>query len=416
MVPRNTRLNFILLCVFIDTMSIGLILPTLPTFIGKFVGTEGTQAQLYGWLVATFGITEFLAMPILGGLSDRFGRRPVLLLSMLGMCCNFLLTARASNLLMLFTGRIIGGISSGNMSVASAYAADMSSNDDRAKAFGRIGAAFSVGFIAGPLIGGALGSLGIRFPFYIAAILSFGNFLYGYFFVPESLDKAKRTAFSFSKSNPINALSRLVTRPETKHLCWAFGLLTFAQLITQTTFPLYAIFRFMWTPRDIGLAMFFIGVSSTLMQTVLLSRLLNKFGERRLALIGILTGGLTFVLFGIANHGWMIYVIILAGVVRFATYPTLQGVVSKATDAGSQGELMGSLEALGSLGVIFSPLIGTKVLAVSAKFYPGDWRMGTIFFLSAALQFAALFLIWRHFRKLKLGKFATSPLPLHADA
>jgi MFS transporter, DHA1 family, tetracycline resistance protein len=400
MTSRSAPLNFVLVCVLIDTMSIGIILPSLPILIGKFAASGGGAATLYGWLVSTFGVASFLATPIVGGLSDRFGRKPVLLFSMAGMCCNFLLTAHATSLLMLFAGRIVAGVSSGSIAVASAYAADVSQGEMRTKAFGQIGAAYSVGLIMGPLAGGILGAHSIETPFYVAAALTLCNLIYGYVAVPESLDKAARVPFSFARSNPVNALSRLATHPATRQLYLIFGLLTFSQLISQTSFPLYTVIRFHWTSVDIGLALFLLGVSSTLMQMVLLGRLLKRLGETRLVYVAILSGMTNLSLYGLATHGWMIYLAVILGILGFACYPALQGIVSRQTDPRHQGELMGSLQALNSLAIIVSPLIGTSLLAVNAN-GRNDWALGTPFLLSVGLQLLALICLHRYFQGLQ---------------
>jgi len=392
--------RFILVCVLIDSISIGIILPSLPILIGDFADSESATAELYGWLVSTYGIASFLATPIIGSLSDKFGRRPILLLSMAGMCCNFLLTALATSLLMLFAGRIIAGVSSGSMAVAAAYSADVSEGEERTKAFGRIGAAFSLGYILGPLVGGVLGSHSVQTPFYVAAALTLCNLIYGYFAVPESLDKAARVPFSIAQSNPLNALSRLATRPETRQLYLIFGLLTFSQLISQTTFPLYTIIRFGWSSIDIAYALFLLGVSSTLVQTTLLGPLLKRLGEVRLVYVAILSGMTTLTLYGIATQGWMIYLAILLGILGFACNPALQGIVSRQTDSRYQGELMGSLQALGSLAIIISPLIGTKLLALNAD-GNDEWSLGIPFLLSTSLQLLALICVHRYFRGLR---------------
>jgi DHA1 family tetracycline resistance protein-like MFS transporter len=400
MTSKSAPLNFVLVCVLIDMMSIGLILPSLPLLVGNFADSEGGTAALYGWLVSTFGIASFLATPIVGGLSDRFGRRPVLLFSMAGMCCNFLITAQATSLLMLFAGRILAGVSSGSIAVASAYAADVTDGEARTKAFGRIGAAYSLGYILGPLVGGILGSHSIQTPFYVAAALTFCNLIYGYIAVPESLDKSARVPFSLARSNPVSVLSRLVTRPETRQLYLIFGLLTFSGLISQTTFPLYTVIRFDWSPTDIGVALFLLGISSVLMQTLLLGRLLKSLGEKRLVYVAILSGMTNLSLYGLATHGWMIYLAIVLGILGYACYPALQGIVSKQTDPRHQGELMGSLQALGSLAIIISPLIGTNLLAINAN-GQNDWSLGTPFLFAAGLQLIALLCLRRYFQGLQ---------------
>ncbi len=377
-VARKPNLNFILVCVFIDMLGIGLAIPVLPILVGEFVEGRDLQAHWFGILAATFGLLQFLCMPILGAVSDRIGRRPVMLFSMAGMFLNFLATAWAPNLAALFIGRVIGGMSSASMSVASAYASDVSTPENRAKSFGKIGAAFGLGFICGPMLGGLLGSINLHLPFYVAAGLCAANFVYGYLMVPESLPREKRADIG--------------------GLIAVFALVTFAQVLLQTTWVLYTHFRFDWTPRDNGFALFCVGLSSALVQAGLLGWLMKKFGEVRLSMLGLISGGITYVLYGLATHGWMMYVFILMNLLAFAAAPALQGIVSKATDPREQGALMGSLQSIGSLSIVIAPLIGTALLGMASHYPANDWRIGSVFFLSAFLQLIACLLAWRYFK------------------
>ena len=349
-------------------------------------------------LATTFGLLQFLFMPALGALSDRIGRRPVLLYSMGGMCLNFLITAWAPSLAWLFVGRIIGGMSSASMSVASAYASDISTRENRAKSFGKIGAAFGLGFICGPMLGGLLGDADLRLPFFVAALLSGANLVYGYFFVPESLAPGVRAPFDWSRLNPLAALLRLLRRKDLRGVVVVITLVTFGQMMLQSTWVLYTTFRFGWTPRDNGIAMFCVGLVSAVVQAGLLAVLIRRFGEVRLSLLGIGSGALAFLAYGLATQGWMMYLIILCNVLAFAATPALQAIVSKATPSAEQGELMGSLQSIGSLGVIITPLIGTSILAAVSHLPPGDWRIGSHFFLCATMQALAVLVAWRYFR------------------
>lgn len=396
---RTRNLNFMLVCVFIDMLGVGMVMPSLPIFVGELTGSRAMQAYWFGSLVMVFGVVQFLFSPILGGLSDRFGRRPVLLCCMLGMALNFSVTASATSLATLFVGRVIGGLSSANMSVASAYAADISAPEQRAKSFGRIGAAFSVGFIVGPMLGGLLGGRSLQLPMYVAASLCVVNAIYGYLFVAESLSEERRKPFSLAKANAFSSLGRLATRPATRGLFVAFALLVFAQLMSQTAFVLYTNFRYGWTPQQVGVALFFVGLGSVVMQAFLLERLLKRLGEARLTLIGLASGGITFLIYGIATEGWMIYVAIILNIMSFATSPALQSIVSKANSGEGQGTLMGGLQSVRSLAVVVSPLLGSAVLAAGSTLPPGDWRMGTVFILCAMMQLVGILLLWRYFRR-----------------
>ena len=394
--PGN--LNFVLVSIFIDMLGIGLIIPVMPVLVGEFVHGREEQALWFGILSAVFGLMQFVFMPMLGAVSDRVGRRPVLLYSMAGMCLNFLMTAWAPTLGFLFLGRVIGGMSSASMSVASAYAADISTPDNRAKSFGKVGAAFGLGFICGPMLGGVLGQGNLHLPFYVAAALSAANFIYGYLCVPESLDAARRKPFELARINPFTALVKLAGRVEIRGLVIVFALSALAQMMLQTTWVLYTTFRFNWTPLQNGIALFCVGLTAAVVQAGLLAVLLKRFGEVRLSLLGLASGGITYILYGLATQGWMMYVFILCNLLAFAAGPALQGVISKATPPEEQGELMGSLQSIQSLGVVFMPLLGTAILARSTHLSPNDWRIGTTFFVCAAMQAVAIFVASRYFK------------------
>ena len=394
---KPVGLNFILICVFIDMLGVGLAIPVLPILVGEFVEGRDQQAYWYGILVTVFGLLQFLCMPILGAMSDKVGRRPVMLFSMVGMFFNFLVTAWAPALWALFIGRVIGGMSAASMSVASAYASDVSTPENRAKSFGMIGAAFGMGFIAGPMLGGLLGSINLHLPFYVAAALCAANFIFGYFFVPESLPKEKRAAFSLARANPFSSLARLAKRPDIRGLVAVFALVTFAQVMLQTTWVLYTNFRFGWSPLQNGIALFCVGLTSAVVQAGLLGWLIKRFGEVNLSLLGLASGAIVYVLYGVATQGWMMYVFILCNLLAFAAAPALQAIVSKATDPREQGALMGSLQALGSLAIVVVPVVGTGILAKVSHYPASDWRIGATFFLSAIMQTLALIIAWRYF-------------------
>ncbi len=394
--PGN--LNFVLVCVFIDMLGVGLIVPVLPILVGEFVGGREQQALWYGILGATFGLLQFIFMPMLGAISDRVGRRPVLLYSMFGMGLNFLLTAWAPSLAWLFLGRVIGGMSSASMSVASAYASDVSTPENRAKSFGKIGAAFGMGFIAGPMLGGLLGGVDLHLPFYVAAGLSLANLLYGFFVLPESLPAHRRGSFRLQKVNPLAGLVKLAGRTDVRGLVIVFALMTLAQVMLQTTWVLYTHFRFGWTPAQNGLALFCVGVAAVVVQAGLLGIWIRRFGEVRLAMLGMCSGALTFLLYGLATQGWMMYVLILCNLLAFAAGPALQALISKLTPAEEQGELLGSLHSISSAGVVVMPLLGGFLLGEVSHLPPSDWRIGVTFFVSSAMQVVAIVLARHYFR------------------
>ena len=396
--PATGKLNFVLVCVFIDMLGIGLLIPVMPLIVGQYVSAPDELALWYGVMATVFGLLQFLCMPALGVLSDRVGRRPVLLYSMAGMCLNFLITAWAPSLAWVFVGRVIGGMSSASMSVASAYASDISTHADRARSFGKIGAAFGAGFICGPMLGGLLGEGDVRLPFYVAAALSAANLVYGYFLVPESLAPGAREPLRLARLNPFSALLRLARRQDIRGLLIVITLTTFAQMMMNSTWVLYTTFRFGWTPRDNGIAMFCVGLAAVLVQAGLLGMLIRRFGEVRLSLLGLASGAIAYTAYGLATQGWMMYLFILCNILAFAAGPALQGIVSKGSPADQQGELMGSLQSIASLGIVVTPLIGTGILSTVSHLPPNDWRIGSSFFLCAAMQVLALVVARRYFR------------------
>jgi DHA1 family tetracycline resistance protein-like MFS transporter len=393
------NLNFVLICVFIDMLGIGLIVPVLPVLVGEFAGTRDNQAYWYGVMSAVFGLMQFMFMPMLGAISDRIGRRPVLLYSMAGMSINFLSTAWAPNLACLFIGRVIGGMSSASMSVASAYASDISTPENRAKSFGKVGAAFGLGFICGPMLGGLLGTVDLHLPFYVAGALSAANFVYGYFFVPESLPASRRAPFTLAKLNPLAALGKLARRTDIRGLILTYTLVTLAAMLLQTTWVLYTTFRFNWTPGQNGAALFCVGLTAAVVQAGLLGVLIKRFGEVRLSVLGLVSGTVTYLLYGLATQGWMMYALILCNVLSFAIGPALQSIISKSTPPNEQGELMGSLQSISSVGVIIMPLLGSAILGEVSHLASDDWRVGSTFYLCAAMQAIAIVVARNYFRK-----------------
>lgn len=403
---KNKRgFRFVLAVVFLDMLGVGLAVPVLPLLVGDFVSSPDDQARWYGILAATFGLMQFLCMPLLGAFSDKVGRKPVLIFSSAGMGLNFLVTAWAPSLAWLFLGRFIGGACAASMSTASAYASDISSPANRAKSFGMIGAAFGVGFITGPMLGGVLGEVNYHLPFYVGAALCFANAVFGYFFVEESLAKEKRTPFSFAKSNPFSSFKRLFARPDIGALIVVFGLAAIAQILQQTTWVLYTNFKFGWGPKENGIALFLVGLTAAVVQAALLTKLIRAMGEVRLSLIGMAVAAVIYFLNGLASAGWMIYALIVVNFLAYAAGPALQAIASKATDPKEQGALMGSLQSLSSLAIVIAPIISTAILAEVSHYPKGDWRMGAVFYLAALLQFVGVLLAWRF--------FATRGVPVH---
>jgi DHA1 family tetracycline resistance protein-like MFS transporter len=388
---------FILVVVFIDVLGIGLAMPVLPMLVGDYTASRELQSYWYGALVIVYGLMQFICAPLLGALSDRFGRRPVILVSIFGLGLHYLLLALAPSLWFMLFARVLGGITGASFSVANAYASDVTPAEGRAKSFGLIGAAFGLGFICGPMLGGLLGSINLHLPFYAAAGLALVNGLYGAFIVPESLPPERRAPFAIRRANPFAAFLALSRHREIGHLVVVFALVVLAQLILQTTWVLFTHFRFGWGPRENGFALFCVGLVAAVVQGVLLGRLLRWFGEVRLALLGLAVGTVAYLAYGLATQGWMMYAIIVANFVSFAAGPALQGIVSNAVGPREQGVTMGALSSLNSIMFVVAPAIGTSLLAQVSHLPPSDWRVGVTFYVSAVLQLIALFVARRHF-------------------
>jgi len=396
---RQASQAFILITVFLDVLGIGLIIPVLPTLVGQFTSGPDEQAHWYGILAATYGVMQFFCTPMLGALSDRFGRRPVLLLSILGLGISLLVQAMATTLTTMLLIRIVSGGTASSFSVANAYMADVTPPEQRGKGFGMLGAAFGMGFIFGPMLGGLLGGHDVRLPFFVAAGMALLNWLYGYFVLPESLPPERRTAFSFKRANPFSALLNLSRLHGVGGLLGVFALTMFAQFILQTTWVLYTQFRFGWGPAQNGLALFCVGLIGAVVQGGFQGRLLNHFGERKLALLGLASAAIAFACYGLATAGWVMYVVMFGNFLAYATAPAMQAIVSKAVGPSEQGLTQGTLNAINSLAIIFAPLFGTTLLARVSHLPAQDWRMGATFYVCALLQGGALLLAWLHFRR-----------------
>lgn len=404
---RSAALGFVLVTMLLDIMGIGVIVPVLPSLVGEFTVSREMQSYWYGGLLASFGLMNFLASPLLGALSDRFGRRPVLLLSTFGLGTDFVLQALSPTLGWLLVARLIGGVTSASFTISSAYVADVTPPEGRSRGFGMLGAMFGVGFIVGPMVGGLLGAHDVRLPFYVSGALCLINCAYGFFILPESHPKEKRTPIVLAKLNPFGAVGALRSAPGVGALVLVYCLATFAQLVLQATWVLFTTFRFNWGPGQNGVALFAVGVCAVIVQGGLLGRLVKRFGEAPLAIAGLASGTVAYTLYGLAPQGWMLYVIIYANFLSFAVAPALQGLVSKSFDASQQGYIMGSLSAISSMIMVVTPLIGTGLLGSVSHLPPHDWRVGISFFLCSALQGAALLIAWQRLR----GAVSASPAP-----
>ena len=390
---------FILITVLIDMVSIGLIIPVLPPLVGTFTSSQADQAFWFGAVMFAFGIANFFGSPILGALSDRYGRRPILLLGFTGLGVSFFVTAMATTLSVLIVVRLLSGALMANAAVASAYVADITPPEERARRFGLLGAMFGLGFILGPVLGGLLGNIDLHLPFFVAGGLALLNLAYGFFVLPESLLKEKRSAFEWRKANPVAALKGLAELKGIGSLIIVLALSGLAQLVLHSTWVLYTAFKFGWGPLANGWSLFAVGVMSALVQGFLLKHLLRRFSPQRLAVMGLVSSSLCYLAWGLAPVGWMMFAIIGFNLLGFAVTAAMQSIVSNAADETTQGRTMGAVSSLNSLMAVVAPVLGAAMLGFVSHLPKGDWRIGAPYYFCAALQAAAMLIALRHFRR-----------------
>ena len=396
---RRAAMPFIMVTVLLDMMSIGIIAPVLPKLIGSFMDSGAGTSVAYGAAQAAFAIAQFFSAPVLGALSDRYGRRPILLLGLLGMGINFFVTALASEFWMLLAVRVMGGAVCANIAVANAYVADITVPEERAKNYGMLGAMFGLGFILGPVLGGTLGNYDLHWPFLLAGSLSLLNCLYGYFVLPESLPLDKRRKFELAQANPFTALARLKELKGVETLMWIMGLSILAQFCLHTSWFLYTEFKFGWTPMDNGLSLLAVGGMAVLVQGGLMRVVQKYIPLHRLVIFGLVSSTIAFAGYGLVPVGWMLFVIVVANVFGYMVQPGLQSLVSNAVDPTRQGESMGAVSSINSVAAVLGPLLGTPLLAAVSHYPQGDWRVGAPFYLCAAIQGVAAVIGLRYFSR-----------------
>lgn len=392
-------MRFIMVAVLIDMMSIGLMIPVLPHLVGQFTHTQGDQAFWFGAMMFAFGIANFFGAPILGSLSDRYGRRPVLLLGFCGLAFTFFMTAAANSLWMLVVVRLVGGAMQANIAVANAYVADITPANDRARRFGLLGAMMGLGFILGPALGGILGDVNLRLPFIASGALAILNWIYGYFVLPESLPASKRNVFEWRKANPIASLRGLIDLRGVGPLVAVIALTTLAQFMLHATWVLYTTFKFGWGPRETGWSLMVVGVVSVLMQGVFLKHILKRMSTQRLAVIGMCSASLAYVAYGLATDSWMLFVIIVLNMFSAANGSNLQSIVSGSADESTQGRTLGAVASVNSMMAILAPVAGAGMLALVSDAPRGDIRLGLPFFVGGLIQMLALGLAVWHFQR-----------------
>ncbi|MGY3088164.1 DHA1 family tetracycline resistance protein-like MFS transporter [Hymenobacter sp. UYAg731] len=355
---RSPALGFIFITILIDVIGLGIIIPVVPKLIQQLTGEGLSRAAIYsGWLTFAYAAAQFCFAPVVGGLSDKLGRRPVLLAALLGLGLDYVFLSLAPTLAWLFVGRVIAGITGASFTTATAYIADISPPEKRAQNFGMVGAAFGIGFIIGPTIGGLLAGFGARVPFMVAAGLSLCNFLYGYFVLPESLAPDKRRPFQWRRANPVASLLRLGKYPATLGLVAALVLLYLAGSATQSVWTFYTMLKFGWTERLVGISLGVVGLCTGLVQGGLVRVAIPKLGAARAIVIGLLCYTVGFVLFAFAPNGWLMLAFIAPYCLGGIAGPALQSTISGQVPATEQGELQGALTSLISVTGVVGPLM-----------------------------------------------------------
>lgn len=388
---RTPALSFIFVTLLIDVIGFGIVIPVMPDLIIELAGlTPDTPhavsyaSKIGGWMIAAYAFMQFICAPIVGALSDRYGRRPIILGSLFGFTIDYLFLALAPTLWLLFLGRIISGIMGASFTTAGAYIADISTPEKRAQNFGMIGAAFGLGFILGPPLGGFLADLGTRAPFYVCAGLTLVNWLFGFFILPESLKEENRRKFEWKRANPVGTLKSLVRYPVIAGLFTALAFIYVSAHAVQTNWSYYVIEKFNWSPMDIGISLFVVGVAFAVIQGGLIRVIIPKLGQERSVYVGVALYALGYLLYGIASEGWMMYPVIIIYCLGSIAGPALQGIMSSSIPANEQGELQGGFTSLMSLAAIIGPIMMNSVFA----WFTGD--NAPVYFPGAAMVLGAV--------------------------
>lgn len=387
---------FILITMMIDAMGIGLIIPVMPDLLQEVRGGSLSTAALWGGILSTtFAAMQFLFGPIVGGLSDRFGRRPVLLLSLAAMALDYLVMALAGSIWLLLAGRLIGGVTSATQATANAYMADISAGEDRAANFGLIGAAFGLGFVLGPLIGGLLGEWGTRAPFFAAAVLAAMNAVFGFLVLKETLPQENRRTFTWKRANPLGSFRQLGALPGVGPLLLVFFIYQVAFTVYPAIWSFFGKERFGWEPSTIGLSLGLFGIMLAIVQGGLIRPILRLLGERGTVIYGHFFDVAAFIALALVTSSTLALILTPLAALAAVITPALQGIMSKAVGADGQGELQGVLTSLSALAMILSPMIMTGTFAAFTKADAPVYLPGAPFLLSAALIGLALLVFLR---------------------
>jgi len=391
---RTAAVAFILVVAMLDIVAMGIVIPVLPPLIEAFAGSAAQAGVINGVFVALWALMQFIASPVIGTLSDQVGRRPVILISTAGLAADYLLMAVAPNLWWLALGRMIAGVTSASFTTVYAYMADITPPEGRARGYGLVGAAFSAGFVAGPLLGGVLGEVSPRAPFWVAAALSAVTFFYGLFVLPESLPADRRMRFTWRRANPFGALTLLRSHPELSGLAVVNFLLYFAHHVFSAVFVLYAAHRYGWSPWTVGVLLALAGALDMLVQGVLVGRAVKRFGDRATMIFGLFGGAVGLACMGLAPTGLLFALALLPNALWGLAMPTLLSLMTQRVSESEQGQLQGANMSVASVAGVLSPMFFGTVYAVSI----GDAALlplpGAAFLIAALVLLAAALLGW----------------------
>ncbi len=394
--PRRAAFVFIFVTVLLDMLALGIILPVLPSLVVEFLaGDTSRSAEIYGLFGTAWGLMQFLCSPMLGALSDRFGRRPVILISNVGLGLDYVFMALAPSLAWLFVGRLVSGITSASIATSFAYIADVTPPDRRAGRFGMLGAAFGAGFVIGPALGGLLSGIDLRAPFWVAAALSLANACYGVFVLPESLPPAQRSGFSLSRANPLGAFVLLRSQPGLLGLAAVSFLSQLAHAVLPSVAVLYMLHRYGWGVETVGMTLTGVGVAAVVVQGGLVGRAVARFGERTTLLAGLGFGALGFAIYGLATSGGVFWSAIPVMALWGLAGASVQGLMSRRVSPSAQGQLQGANSSLMSLAAMIGPGLFTQTFAWWIGPSAPIEVPGMPFLLAAVLLVAAAAIAWR---------------------
>lgn len=396
MSTRPAAIAFIFALVVIDVIAMGVVIPVLPKLVESFQGGDTARAaEVYGVFGTAWALMQFVSMPVMGALSDRFGRRPVILVSCLGLGLDYFLMALAPDLAWLFVGRVISGITAASISTAFAYIADVTPAERRAAAFGMVGAGFGLGFTLGPALGGLLGGIEPRLPFWVAGALALANAAYGWFVLPESLAAERRSAFSWKRANPVGSLRLLRSHPELFGLAAALFLMQLSHVVFPAVTVLYMGYRYGWGEMAVGLVLACVGVFSMIVQGGLIHPVVRRIGERHALALGLACGATGMAIYGAASAGW----VFLAGIPVMALWglagPSAQSLMSRRVDPSEQGQLQGANSAMQAITGMIGPALFTQAFAQAIAKRGGLELPGLPFYLASAMLVASALIAWR---------------------